>query len=492
MVLGLLLSGNAYAKSKTTTIDQNKLIKANKIYVGMSLAEFKKVNGKFQKDSTIYSENWDYQIKLNSNTSLDQSQNLFLFKNNSGKGYATSMTGWPGFKKIAKKIILISIHNKSDVLQNWIDTNDKVLKDSGVTVWSKNNLSPQKELVEELEKLTLIKGIKDKYIAKKPDDNSIISQDSIPNIKNSEWKTSQNKDEAKNKKMFFFSDGSCKFFHSTTKCEWTQNKNILKFVIADQAIYKVNLKGEKWSGTAHNSKIDRSWKSFGEAVFVEDWIEISYVPKDKNPKNENENEKISGKQGTAFFIDNNGHMITNHHVIDGCKDKSQISYKNENIKAKLIAKDNFLDLALLKADVKNNNFINISTTPPKKLKRVIVAGYPFGLELSNDLKFNSGIITSLKGLGDDSTRIQIDAAVNPGNSGGPIVYEDNGELAAVAVAGLSKDKTEAVNFGIKASSDKNFLQSNQIDLTLVKQKFNFSNDDLAELFESSTVYTFCK
>ena len=144
LVLGLLLSGNAYAKSKTTTIDQNKLIKANKIYVGMSLAEFKKVNGKFQKDSTIYSENWDYQIKLNSNTSLDQSQNLFLFKNNSGKGYATSMTGWPGFKKIAKKIILISIHNKSDVLQNWIDTNDKVLKDGGVTVWSKNNLSPQK------------------------------------------------------------------------------------------------------------------------------------------------------------------------------------------------------------------------------------------------------------------------------------------------------------------------------------------------------------
>jgi len=205
-----------------------------------------------------------------------------------------------------------------------------------------------------------------------------------------------------------------------------------------------------------------------------------------------DNDEISGASGTAFFIDNNGHMITNHHVIEGCKDKSQISYNNENIKAKLIAKDEFLDLALLKADVKNSNFINISSAPPKKLKRIIVAGYPFGLELSNDLKFNSGIITSLKGLGDDSTRIQIDAAINPGNSGGPIVYEDSGELAAVAVAGLSKDKTEAVNFGIKASSVKNFLQSNQIDLTLVKQKFNFGNDDLAELLESSTLYTFCK
>ena len=212
--------------------------------------------------------------------------------------------------------------------------------------------------------------------------------------------------------------------------------------------------------------------------------------KEEQPKDKNE--KISGASGTAFFIDNNGHVITNHHVIAGCKDKSKISYNNRDIKAKLIAKDEFLDLALLKADIKNTNFITISTDPPKKLKRVIVAGYPFGLELSNDLKFNSGIITSLKGLGDDSTQIQIDAAVNPGNSGGPIVYEENGELAAVAVAGLSKDKTEAVNFGIKASSVENFLQSNQIDLTLVKQKFNFTNDDLAELLESSTVYTFCE
>ena len=212
----------------------------------------------------------------------------------------------------------------------------------------------------------------------------------------------------------------------------------------------------------------------------------------KKPKNENESEKIVSASGTAFFIDKEGHLITNHHVIKGCKDKSQISFKNKNIKAKLIAKDEFLDLALLKADVNNINFITISDTPPNKLNRIIVAGYPFGIELSNDLKFNSGIITSLKGLGDDSTRIQIDAAINPGNSGGPIVYEENGQLVAVAVAGLSKDKTEAVNFGIKASSVKNFLQSNQIDLTLIKKKFNFSNDDLAELLESSTVYTFCE
>ena len=111
--------------------------------------------------------------------------------------------------------------------------------------------------------------------------------------------------------------------------------------------------------------------------------------------------------------------------------------------------------------------------------------------MSDDLKFNSGIITSLKGLGDDSTRIQIDAAVNLGNSGGPIVYEENGQLAAVAVAGLRKDLTEGVNFGIKGSSLRNFLESNQLDLASIAQKFSFSDDDLAELLEAATIYTFC-
>ena len=61
---------------------------------------------------------------------------------------------------------------------------------------------------------------------------------------------------------------------------------------------------------------------------------------------------------------------------------------------------------------------------------------------------------------------------------------------AVAVAGLRKDKTEAVNFGIKASSVKNFLEANQIDTTLLKKKY--SRAGVAKLLESATMYTFCK
>jgi len=214
-------------------------------------------------------------------------------------------------------------------------------------------------------------------------------------------------------------------------------------------------------------------------------------PKKKKP-NTDSSKKVQASSGTAFFVDNQGHAITNYHVVEGCNNQSKIVYKGKEINVNLKAKDKYLDLALLKADINNDRYISFSKKPPKKLQRIIVSGYPFGKDLSDDLKFTSGIITSLKGVLDDSTRIQIDAALNPGNSGGPIVYEENGELAAVAVAGLRKDMTEGMNFGIKTASVLNFLDSNKINLSSVKTKFNFSTDDLSELLEDTTVYTFCK
>jgi len=193
--------------------------------------------------------------------------------------------------------------------------------------------------------------------------------------------------------------------------------------------------------------------------------------------------------GSAFFISNTGHIITNFHVIETCNNNSKIFYNNSEIDAKLIAKDKYLDLALLKAEVSNNKFITISNIAPKKLQRIIAAGYPFGKYLSNDMKFTSGIVSSLKGVQDDSTRLQIDAALNPGNSGGPIVDENTGELVAVAVAGLRKDITEGVNFGIKAGSVKNFLESNQLDTKTLEKKYDTGG--IAELLENAVLYTFC-
>ncbi len=195
--------------------------------------------------------------------------------------------------------------------------------------------------------------------------------------------------------------------------------------------------------------------------------------------------------GSGFFINKEGYFITNNHVISECKSKSKITFNKKDVEADLIAKDATLDIALLKAEVSPENFLKFSNERPEKLQKVIVAGYPFGKGLSDDLKFTQGIISSLKGYADNSNELQIDAAINPGNSGGPIVNED-GDLVAVAVSGLSKDITEGINFGIKGSSVMNFLDVNSINYTYSKSSnFSFGNKKLNKLLEESTVYTYC-
>lgn len=252
----------------------------------------------------------------------------------------------------------------------------------------------------------------------------------------------------------------------------------------DNASWSCSYYIQGYSGTVSES-LSRVWPSNFKAHNAK-------FKKDDTTKVTSNSKKISPSSGTAFFITDKGHLITNHHVVEGCKDKSKIVYKDKEYPAKLIAKDKLLDFALLKADISRNKFVVLSDDPPKKLQRIIAAGYPLGKYLSDDLKFTSGIISSLKGMDDDSTLIQIDAALNKGNSGGPIVNEETGELVAVAVAGLRKDKTEAVNFGIKTNSLKNFLDANQIKTTGSKMLFSFGNVDVSNILEESTVYTFCK
>ena len=168
----------------------------------------------------------------------------------------------------------------------------------------------------------------------------------------------------------------------------------------------------------------------------------------------------------------------------------KIAFKEKDVDAKLIAKDQSLDLALLRAEVRPKNYLNLSSSPPEKIQTIYVAGYPFGKGLSDDLKITKGVISSLKGYGDNSNEIQIDAAINPGNSGGPIVNE-GGELVGVAVSGLAKDQSEGINFGIKASAARNFLDSNKIKPEKTLYSRDLSLGKIVSLLEDSTVYTYC-
>ena len=216
------------------------------------------------------------------------------------------------------------------------------------------------------------------------------------------------------------------------------------------------------------------------------WTMIKTYPLEPTSVVNNDNSDISG---TGFFINSNGTLLTNHHVIENCQNVKIIK-DSKTIDSKVIGKDEKLDLAVIKADTNDNSFISIDKNPPTKLQDIIAAGYPFGKYLNDDLKYTSGIVSSIKGPQDDTALIQIDAALNYGNSGGPIIDKKSGALVGVAVSGIRTDKIEGVNFAVKNSSVINFLQTNQIKYSISKNQ-NIDRKDLSEKLESSTVYVTC-
>jgi len=100
---------------------------------------------------------------------------------------------------------------------------------------------------------------------------------------------------------------------------------------------------------------------------------------------------------------------------------------------------------------------------------VLVFGYPLAEALSSAGNTTLGNVTALTGMRDDSRFIQISAAVQPGNSGGPAVDEAGrlmgvvvAKLNAVAIARITGDIPQNVNFAIKVTTLVNFLESNNI------------------------------
>lgn len=162
--------------------------------------------------------------------------------------------------------------------------------------------------------------------------------------------------------------------------------------------------------------------------------------------------------GSGFFVDPQGYIVTNYHVIASQVDPaykgvsrlfikpfSESSNSQYRVPARVVGYDEVLDLALLKAELDPPGVVSLDfSTRFEPGESMFAAGSPGGLENTLTLGIVSALGRRFLQIGEVT---QIDMPINPGNSGGPI-FEPSGRVAGVVFAGI--EQFEGVNFAIPA------------------------------------------
>ena len=277
------------------------------------------------------------------------------------------------------------------------------------------------------------------------------------------------------------------------KIEWrVYTKNPDKPLIRDLIIEGLSLartQKEEFASVikANNGDITKLFVALKKFI---DNKTVAKKPKKKKPKSTPDDNKIvAAASGTGFFVSRTGHIITNHHVIEGCK-SVKVSFKGNEIESKTLVIDKVNDLAIVKTTINPSKVYSVSNKDVALLEDIIIAGYPLGKKVSSAIKTSKGSVTALAGYGDNFSEFQTDAALNKGNSGGPIINQ-KGNVVGVAVAAYGKKQgVESFNFGIKASTLKTFANSNGLKF-LPPNNRDLSNKDLGQLITDATVYIEC-
>ena len=173
----------------------------------------------------------------------------------------------------------------------------------------------------------------------------------------------------------------------------------------------------------------------------------------------------SGGTGTGFYIAESDIVLTNHHVIKGCKEVAIEDDEKNRLHAKVILTNPDVDIAILKVDKKFDNAASFSLDANLELARqqkVFALGFPFGMPFT----ITEGIVSNPKQHMDGKYFVQTDAAINPGNSGGPLVTE-SGKLIGINSSKFSN--ADNVGFAIPLETVNEVIEA-----VKENEKFEFS------------------
>jgi S1-C subfamily serine protease len=170
--------------------------------------------------------------------------------------------------------------------------------------------------------------------------------------------------------------------------------------------------------------------------------------------------------GTGFFVSSDGEILTNNHVVAGCRN---LTIKG-GLPVQVISRNPASDLAVVKVEIKPDQIAVFRSGPsPRVGDTVVIFGFPLPGVLSSEGNVSTGILSATTGLQNDVRFVQISAPVQPGNSGGP-VFDTSGHVIGVVVAKLDAmrvaqftgDIPQNVNFAVHWSEVRALLDEQGI------------------------------
>ena len=210
------------------------------------------------------------------------------------------------------------------------------------------------------------------------------------------------------------------------------------------------------------------------------------------PSIESQAPRVAGT-GSAFVVSGDGHLLTNAHVVEGCKFITVDGHVGT-----VIETSSAFDLALLQAvELSGKPSVVFARQPAPLNLDVVVAGYPLS-GLLGGLNITRGTVSGLKGLAGSESTMQISAPVQPGNSGGPVLAADGtlvgvvvSKLDAAAVAGATGDIPQNVNFAVRGELAQLFLFQNGVAPIVEDTRPSLDPVELGERAQSVTRLVEC-
>jgi len=201
--------------------------------------------------------------------------------------------------------------------------------------------------------------------------------------------------------------------------------------------------------------------------------------------------------GTGFVVSRTGHVLTNNHVVQDCREVRLRLPPGGSETGSILANDSTNDLALVKLSSPTST--TASFRDDRKVRQgegVVAVGFPLRSTLALGLNVTAGIVSALVGPGNDSRYLQMTAQIQPGNSGGPLFDVSGNVVGVVAatanvlrVARTTGTFPQNINFAINASVVRTFLEVNGVDFETAAPA-TASRLEPADIVERAKQFTF--